>query len=633
MNVLQIPPFCAENDYLRNYEYRLLIREQGQNWQPIVPYTVRINDNFGQNIELSDPVKLSPMIYFSMGDRPAEILVEWLGGSIRTAEILPSGAGSVTVLEGGRACVTVTRPAQLCLRINGERYELVYIFANPPEEAPEASEDVVVIPAGHTEAPFLGENVWNGSIRDVRLYRRALTADEAAALTGGREVEGYTYRWPLQGDLAEESGQGTPTMVGDTVFEETDGVWALRLDGCGNRLDTGLTLPQEWAESYSLTAWVYLREGAPRHCQILQELLHIYADGTVCTNIGSWEHPYRSHNLLTAGAWHQLTLTKQGSDVTLYIDGESGGTETRKPQTRGYGLVIGAGDMRQQLVLRDHQTLYLAPGAVLHGTVVALGVRDVRICGSGIIDITPRSEWQTCFNGILVINSQDVEISGVIVNNPRFFSVRTMHSERVHWSHVKIFSSYGPSDGFNVYGAHDVTAEHCFIRCNDDGFSLSDGCARVTIRHCVLTNDVAHAFFFSSVEDVLAEDMDILDSKQGDFGYQGVFGACADGGHAVRNITFRDIRVGAFLHNKLFEICTMFNPVYTYEPGKIVENILFENITYAGFGHLPCEIHGYDETRPVRNVCFRNVTVNGQRLTEETGIVRVGRCAEQIVFE
>ena len=137
MNTLQIPPFCAENDYLRNYEYRLLIREQGQNWQPIVPYTVRINDNFGQNIELSDPVRLSPMIYFSMGDRPAEILVEWLGGSIRTAEILPSGAGSVTVLEGGRACVTVTRPAQLCLRINGERYELVYIFANPPEEAPE----------------------------------------------------------------------------------------------------------------------------------------------------------------------------------------------------------------------------------------------------------------------------------------------------------------------------------------------------------------------------------------------------------------------------------------------------------------------------------------------------------------
>ena len=75
MNTLQIPPFCAENDYLRNYEYRLLIREQGQNWQPIVPYTVRINDNFGQNIELSDPVRLSPMIYFSMGDRPAEILV------------------------------------------------------------------------------------------------------------------------------------------------------------------------------------------------------------------------------------------------------------------------------------------------------------------------------------------------------------------------------------------------------------------------------------------------------------------------------------------------------------------------------------------------------------------------------
>ena len=630
---LQIPAFSEDNTYLRSHDYRILLREPGEAWQPITPYSVRINHNVQQNIALSDPVKHSPMIYFSMGERPVEILLEKADGAIWTAEVLPADAGSTVRVEGGKAVLTVPSPQNLCVRINRERYELVYIFANSPEEMPKGAEDILVIPPGHTEAEFVGTGVWNGAIRDVRLYRRCLSPEEIRSLATGGEADGYTYRWALNGSLEEENGHGAPSLLGKpTLAADYHGAPGLVFDGLRDRFATGTELPLEWAEAYSISVWVYQEGGAPRSCQILQELLHVYADGTVCSNIGRWEFPYRSRNRLLPDGWRHLTLVKDGNDVTVYIDGESGGTETREPQTRGYGLIIGAGDVQQGLYLRDNQTLYLSPGAVLHGTVIIAGARHVRVCGSGIIDITPQGEQQTCYNGICISNARDVEISGIIVNNPRFFSVRTLYSENIVWNNVKIFSSYGPSDGCNIAGSRQVTVENCFIRCNDDGFSIADHTDGVIIRDCILINDAAHGFLISSAENVRVENLDILDSKQPDFGYQGVFGLCADNGSAVRNITFREIRVGEFLHNKLFEICVMFNPIYSQEPGRVVENITFDNVVYNGFGHLPSSIRGYDGERCVRGVHFRGVTINGKALEEEDGVVKVGDGAEDVTF-
>ncbi len=631
---LQIPVFSEDNAYLRSHDYRIFLRNPGESWLPIVPYNVRINHNFQQNILLSDPVKHSPMIAFGMGDGPVEVLLEKADGPIWTTEVLPASAGITARVEGGKAVLTIPGPQNLCVRINRERYEMVYIFANPLEEAPAPSEDVIVIPPGHTEAGFVGTGVWYGAIRDVRFYRHCLSQEEIDSLAAGGEAPGYTYRWALDGSFAEEGGHGDPSLLGSPAFAAAyHGAPALVFDGYCDRFDTGTALPLEWADSYSLCAWVYLEGGAPQSRQILQELLHIYADGTVCSNIGRWEFPYRSRNRLEPDSWHHLTLTKSGNDVTVYIDGESGGTETREPQTRGYGLVIGAGDMQQGIYLKDNQTLYLSPGAVLHGTVNIAGASHVHVCGSGIIDITPQGDYQTCYNGIIITNARDVEISGVVVNNPRFFSVRTLHSGDVAWHNVKIFSSYGPSDGCNISGSERVTVDGCFIRCNDDGFSLSGNCRNVAIRDTILINDAAHGFFISSAQDVQVENLDILDSKQPDFGFQGVFGVCADNGAIIRDIAFQNIRVGAFLHNKLFEVCVMFNPTYSQEPGRMVENVTFEDIEYTGFGHLPSVIRGYDAQSGVKGVHFHHVTVNGKCLEEEDGVVKAGDGALDVTFD
>lgn len=636
---LEIPEFAKFNALMLNKDYTIQVREPEAAWQDIKAYSVRINNNRTQNIAADDPVKLSPMLYFGMGSKPVEISLQKAEGAIESAEVLPASAGITARVEGGRAYFTVSSPQNLCVRINGERYELVYVFANPADTArpTESTEEVVVVPPGRTNGDMLGENAWNGAIRDVRIYSRSLSAAEVGTLKTGGQLPGYTYRWKLDSGFAEESGAGTDqqSVLGEPAFEaayQGAAAGSMVLTGRGESFGTGVSQGKENLDAYSISAWVYRHNALNTHT-ILQELLYVEPDGTICSNIGDWQHPYESDNKLAVGKWQLVTLVKNGSDVTVYIDGASGGTKTRPDQESPYGITIGSAGRVRGIYLQDNQTFYLSPGAVYHGTVMANGVKNVKIAGSGIIDITPEGGSQTCYNGIIISHSENVTVEGIIVSNPRFFSVRTLESKDVTWRNVKIFSSYGPSDGCNIVGSEKVTVDGCFIRSNDDGVSISGGAKDITIQNSSIIDDVAHAFFISNANTVTAENIDILDSKQFGAGYQGVLGVCADNGAVTENIRFNNIRIGDIRNNDLFYVAVQYDYSYSLVPGQAVKNVTFSNITYTGTGFELSTIQGYADDRRVDGVHFENVVINGSKLTGADGeILAVGPFADNITF-
>jgi hypothetical protein len=64
-----------------------------------------------------------------------------------------------------------------------------------------------------------------------------------------------------------------------------------------------------------------------------------------------------------------------------------------------------------------------------------------------------------------------------------------------------------------------------------------------------------------------------------------------------------------------------------------VENIRFENITFEGVCDNPSVIEGFDESRIVDGVTFRNLRINGRHIqSPEAGNFFIGGHVQRIEF-
>lgn len=650
-DTLLVPEFTKFAFELKNTEYALQVREQGGDWQDITPYKVRINPNLTQNIQITDPVKESPMIYFGMGSKAVDVRIQWKQGTITSAKVHPESYEIPARVENDEAVVSLDKPVNICVEINGDRYEMVYIFANPADASmPEQSDgSVKVIQPGLTNCPKVGTAVWDGGIRDVQIYDRVLSADERAALKNGGTASGYTHRWTMESDMKDERNpDDSLSVVGSPAVQKDyqGAAGALVMNGYEDCVGTGALI--NMGESFTLSVWAYLtpgKEGAER--TLLNYFLFVRSDGTIGSNIGDWQFPYVSTNTFTAGAWHHVLLTKQGNDVTVYLDGESGGTQTRPEQDNGLYVTVGSSNVINGMYIRDNETLYLKPGAVLRGTVLFYGSKNAAVKGSGVIDITP-SFGVTAYSGIVCAFSQNVTIEGVIVNNPSSFNLALGQSKDVSVKNFKCFSSYGASDGINTKACENVTVDDCFVRSNDDAISIYAtsvcylGSTRnYTLKNTTLIADVAHninigihgqEYGTDEVTNVTVDNIDVVDSKCNGAEYQGVLSMNAGNDVRVHDISFNNIRVQDIRKNQLFNLRVCYNSSYNKVPGKCVENIRFSNITYRGTGILPSVLRGYDAERTVRNITFDNVQINGSKLRENDGYLTVHDFVSNIVI-
>ncbi len=632
---LKIPEFSKFNHELRNTEYTLTLQEAEGAPQEIVPYNVKINPNRTQNVQAMDPVQNSPMISFEMGEKAVTVTIQKKGTSIETAQVHPLFAGIEAAVENGRASFTLTEPRNVCVTINGERYDKVYVFAGRHSQAP-SGDKVTVIQPGLKNCPSVGTQVWAGGLRDIRTYAGALTAADIVRLSSGGDVGGYDNRWALETGLENEKKPaeqvtvyGAPTVVAD--YQGT-GKSALVMNGFEDCVMAG---GFSMDGDFTVSAWVYLdpeRTGAAR--TILNHLLFVRSDGTIGSNIGDWQFPYVSGNTLTAGSWHHVALVKQGRAVTAYIDGQSGGTEERPEQTGITSLILGSGTPSKGYYVKDGETLYLEPGAVLRGTVFLYGVKDAAVKGRGLIDVAGEPA-----NGILCAFTDGASIEGVTVSNPQSFNLALGQSRNVTVRDFKCFSSFGAADGINIKACRNITVEDSFVRSNDDAVSVYatsvsylGGTSDVTVRGSTLISDAGHVVMTGIhgqeygdeiIERLRVEDVDMVDSKSWSPDYQGVMAVNAGNDVTVRDVEFRNIRVEDVRINQLLNLRVCYNPAYNKTPGKGVENIRFIDVSYTGENLLPSILQGYDETRAVKDVRLNNVTVNGTRLALDSDWLQI----------
>ncbi|MDP4208671.1 MAG: glycosyl hydrolase family 28 protein [Bacteroidota bacterium] len=289
------------------------------------------------------------------------------------------------------------------------------------------------------------------------------------------------------------------------------------------------------------------------------------------------------------------------------------------------------------------KTVYIAGGAVIRGKLVCDHAENVRIIGRGIIDHPER--------GIEITNSRNVEVDGLIVINPKHYTVYGGQSDNIVIRNLKIFSSGGWTDGIDLMSCSDVAIDDVFLRTSDDCIAIYGhrwdyyGNARnCKITNSVLWADVAHPTTIGlhgntnhvgdTIENILFRNIDILEHDEDDPEYQGCLAINAGDLNLVRNVRYENIRIDDFEEGQLVHLKVCYNTKYNAGPGRGIENIYFKDINYTGINCKPSLIDGWDKIHTVRNVGFENLRINGKVMTDAASAnIKAGVFTTDISFK
>ncbi|MEU9956367.1 putative Ig domain-containing protein [Streptomyces sp. NPDC050982] len=265
------------------------------------------------------------------------------------------------------------------------------------------------------------------------------------------------------------------------------------------------------------------------------------------------------------------------------------------------------------------KTVYLAGGAVLKARVDFTDVENARLIGRGIL--------YDADGGTTVAFSRNIEIDGILVLDPRTgYSCAIGQSQQVTVRNLHSYSCGQWGDGIDVFSSEDVLIEGVFMRNSDDCVAVYahrwdyyGDCRNITVRDSTLWADVAHPVNIGThgnpekpevIENIVLSNIDVLQHREPQVLYQGCFALNPGDGNLIRNVRIQDVRVEDFTCGQLVNMRVMANR-YNASPGRGIEDVYVRNLTYDGTHADTAILTGYDADRPVKNVTFQNLTVNG----------------------
>ena len=266
--------------------------------------------------------------------------------------------------------------------------------------------------------------------------------------------------------------------------------------------------------------------------------------------------------------------------------------------------------------LKTGETLFIDGGAYIKGYVSTYGSDNVRIVGHGIVN----PERQQA--GIMVRYSKNVTVDGPVTTQ-----LPVGGSDSVSVSNAKCISWYGWGDGMNVFASNNVTYNHVFCRTSDDCSTIyctrlgyHGGCRNIKVADAVYWADVAHPIMIGLhgdisrnevIENVVYEDVDILDQAERQIDYQGCIGINNGDNILVRDVTFRRFRGESLRCGMLFNFRVCFNKKYCSAPGRGIENVTVDGLTYNGRQPNMSIMVGYNEERKIKGVKINGLVING----------------------
>ncbi|HTX42127.1 MAG TPA: hypothetical protein VMD25_09900 [Acidobacteriaceae bacterium] len=159
---------------------------------------------------------------------------------------------------------------------------------------------------------------------------------------------------------------------------------------------------------------------------------------------------------------------------------DNSGITASTPDVRYYG----PGVHREAIDAESGDQIYLAPGAVLFGSLNFWQVHDVHVFGRGLViydgpqnpdDDTGwmhKRDWHC----IVMDHASNIEIDGITcIVRSRTWQIQMENSRRIGFYNVNVIGgspSNANQDGMDFIGTSDATVRDCFIRASDDDFAI-----------------------------------------------------------------------------------------------------------------------------------------------------------------
>ncbi|MGA8026468.1 MAG: PKD domain-containing protein [Bryobacteraceae bacterium] len=158
---------------------------------------------------------------------------------------------------------------------------------------------------------------------------------------------------------------------------------------------------------------------------------------------------------------------------------------TPKPKRSDTGVrYFGAGVYHENIDVKSNETIYLAGGAVVFGSLNIWGADNVKILGRGIVvydgpqDPNSDTGWMHRLNWHVIVmdHAHKVQISGITcVVRSRTWMIQMLDSEGIIFENVKVIGgnpANANQDGMDWLGGGGTIVRDCFIRASDDIFAL-----------------------------------------------------------------------------------------------------------------------------------------------------------------
>lgn len=269
-----------------------------------------------------------------------------------------------------------------------------------------------------------------------------------------------------------------------------------------------------------------------------------------------------------------------------------------------------------RIVLESGDSVYLAGGAVVYGSIHAQGASRIRIAGRGILDVGPYPRGEGG-GAIRLSDCSEVVIEGIVMRDPDVWCCSLFGCRDVRIADVKLVGLWRyNADGIDVCNSQDVEVSDCFVRAFDDALvikglkfganSFDDRPIRnVRFERCVVWCDWGRAMEIGAetcapeIVDVVFEDCDIvrtthiaMDIQHGDRA-------------AIHDVRFLNIRVEIDAWNPPPRMQRSRNEQYVANPQDTYCPLLMVIVIHK------TNYSQDDQRGTVRDIVFRDISVMG----------------------
>ena len=318
---------------------------------------------------------------------------------------------------------------------------------------------------------------------------------------------------------------------------------------------------------------------------------------------------------------------------------------------------------------KNNQTIYIAGGAVVHGTIYANKIKNLKIMGRGILDASTFVREVDLLTILQLEQCQNVSVEGIILRDAHIWTLLAHECNKVDIDNIKIIGQWRyNADGIDIVNTKNVTIQNSFVRAFDDCIvvkgiknfywgqnnpnwdsTTQSNVSNVVVKNCVVWNDwncaleIGAETVTDSITNVLYQNCDIIH-------YVHVAMDIQNGNRAnISNIVYDDIRVeDPITENVYYD--DLENPIRDLEqirknPGKTykykldevgilfrinikdngwakdirygtVKDIVFKNIRYSSLSHIPTsQFQGYSHEHEIKNISYQNIYINGVKIS------------------